>query len=152
MIDSYTLPQKKHSGLRLGAVLMVNGPLFANLTLITHPVIGSFLGPVLGVKGTPSFFVSLDEATILINDLLWSSLWWVLLNGGRLILYGLVDRYLDIFGTNINLFDLRLEILPYSGKDLLPSLSIFTILEVFSDLLIVALAGPGVVQAPLDLF
>ena len=53
---------------------MENGPLFANLTLIAHPVVGSILVLVFAVKHTPSFFGSLDLATILIKDLLWSPL------------------------------------------------------------------------------
>ena len=59
--------------------------------------------------------------------------------------FGLVNRNFEIFGTEMALFDLRFEILPSSGSELLPSLSIFTVLEVLSDLPIVALDGPGVV-------
>ena len=51
----------------------------------------------------------------------------------------------------MTLFGLSLEIIPSSGYDLLPSLTIFTVREVLSDLLIAALDGPGVAQAALDL-
>ena len=75
----------------------------------------------------------------------------VLFSGGRFVPFGLVDRNLDILGTNMTLFDLSLEILPSSGYDLLPSLIINTVREVVSDLLIAAPDDHGVAQAAVEL-
>ena len=48
--------------------MVVNGPLVAYPTLIAHQVVGSFLVPVLARKHIPSFFGTLDGATILIKE------------------------------------------------------------------------------------